>query len=339
MLRGVLVVAGSLCLLEGAYVVFALGLLPRYFEDAARRAGLELTFAALQSWYPGRVQLEAPRVVGPGGWSLASERLDLRFKLPSLVSRPLQIARAHAENVTVHWSNNHLGPAQLRLQPDGTPEAGRHGWVFVDGPQARLQLGAWAGQVDLHGHVRLQQPADAPGFRSTEGAITASASQFRSLAGALEGSREQALERTGVQVSLRWSEAGFSAKQGFALRGQLSVAGGDAGVWLDLARASSSVRWMLAELEGQGFELEAAVRMQSGGVAIEQIRLEAGLTDARGAVYWNAQRRGAFLLQRGTGSIGIALSNADVSAELMPDPGWLSRALERARERFLHESH
>lgn len=53
LVRGVLVAAGGACLLEAAYWVFAFALLPRYFEDAARRGGLELTFSALQSWYPG----------------------------------------------------------------------------------------------------------------------------------------------------------------------------------------------------------------------------------------------------------------------------------------------
>lgn len=197
-------------------------------------------------------------------------------------------------------------------------------------------MGAWSGRLDLHAHVRLA----LPGLQSEEGAVTASVSASLPPGSELERSGGQGSVRSPeVQLSLRWSDAAFSAEQAFALRGQLNVAGDDAGVWLDLANASSSVRWMLAELAGQPFELEAALRMQRDGVAVEQVRLEAGLTEARGAVYWSEQRRGAFLLQRGTGTIGIAVSPAGVSAELMPAPGWLTRQLELARERYAHESH
>lgn len=332
-LRSVLVVVAGVLLLEGAYLLFAATLLPRDIQEASRRAGLEVTFASSRSYYPGRIHFEALRVVRPGAWSVEAERLHLALDASALVWGELRAQRARAVGLKWNWNGNHVGPLEARWELGDA--AAEHGWATIDGERARLVIGAWSGQLDVEGRVQLQPQAGSEhGFLLNDAKITASATDLRRAPANLDEKTAKSGSPS-LRMSLRSPAAAYSRGQGFSLRGRLAVSGDDAGIWLDLANASSTVRWMLAELVGTPFELEAAVRMQRGGVAVEQLRLEAGMNGARGDLYCEEQEcRGAFLVRRGAGSIGISISSTGVTARLMPEPEWLSLELERSGEWF-----
>lgn len=328
------------CLLIGVVLVLAVGhliltrvVLPSYLRSLAAQAGLALSFESLASTYGGQLELGAPALRAEAGWSLRAERLEANLDVSSLLGGELLLERAHATGARVAWNGNHLGPSEVRLRFEDLPEGGRSGSASVDGPGARLQLAGRSAQFDLEGRVRLKDwSGAATGLRLGEGAVSASGV---SLGPALDGAPKAGgaaapPEAPSLRASLRWPEAAFSHERGLSMVGELSAAGADAGIWLELAAADATLRWMLSGLSGQPFELTAEVSARGDRWALRELQLETGLTRARGGLFIAAEGpRGAFLVLRGTGAIGILLKGDAIRTRMMPGVEWLPRELEQ----------
>jgi hypothetical protein len=324
-------------LLWVVYFVAVAALVPGQLRQAAKRVGLKLEVGSVRSLYPGElrirnVELELLSV----GAIVSAREVVITPSWRALFSSAPLLESARASHVALRWASGSLGPLEARVRKPAVPNRNLDDGVLeVEGAGARWQTTARAATLTLRGSVELRHDEFEPGESARlvlgDGVIDVSDIAV------VETSRGPALGaasagRLGMHAMLRVENALLDAARVFEVAGRLYVRGDDAGIWLDLAGAPESVRWMLSELEGQPFEIEASLRACPTAVAFDGVRFQSGLMVGTGALRRAAEGwSGALQLRRGSFSLGISIAPGDVQTLLSPEPFWLDA--ERARLR------
>lgn len=322
------VIASSCALLIGAaYLVFAPIVLSGYLRQAAARAGMDLTFASVSTLYPGDLRIEAPQLrMLAADVTLSARSLEARLRWHALFGDEPPIDVVRASDVELSWAGGSLGTLDLELRVSGDSSADGSGWMSLEGPRTTLTTPSRTIDFSLRTRLELQRwsvPDSGPfQVRLGDGLIEASDIASRST-----GPSDVPAEKRGhtaLRALLRVEAGRFAAPDELTLLGRVHVKGADAGVGLDWANADAGARWMLAELIGQPFELEAALQLCGAGLTLDDIRLETGLTQGTGVLRSvGDESRGALVLRRGSLSVGVRLLPGGAQALLSPEPGWL----------------
>lgn len=329
--RGALaVVAGVLaCMLaiEAIYLVFAATVLPRRVQDEFHRAGVELTFDELRSWFPTQIALEAVVLRGDESWAVRAEQVVAAMGF----DEGWRVQRVYASGVSLDGEAR-AGPFELRLDMPTATSAGHSSLV---GDDVSGSIGKWVMQMDVHVAGRIEQWSAEEEIRIGDMGVTLSGLDLSSLTSSSAASQTGGTEplsaaesRSGVarvNAHLDVQSASISAGQGASIQGAVMLTGTDAGIWLDLAGAGGALRWMLSDIIGQPFTARGQVHARDGWLSVEQVELEIGPSRAQGALRTDGDRiAAAFLVRRGSSAIGITISEAGVSVRAMADPAWLT---------------
>lgn len=318
-----------------AYFVGMAAVAPGELRDAAERAGLKLRVGSVRSLHPGELRVRDVELELPSVGALVSAReLTLDPNWPSLFTAAPVVEGAQAPQLELRWASGSLGLLDARVRtpvvPSGEPG---YGLIEIDGVGARWRTAAHAGTLTLRATLVLRHRQFEPGrpARVTLGDGVIDLSDVTLLEA--PGSMALVAEgdgRLGMHAMLQLESATLDAERGFQTAGLVYLEGADASVGLALAGARESVRWMLSELEGQAFELEASLRACPAGLALDGVRFESGLTRASGALRAAAEGwSGALHVRRGSFSLGISVVPRGIETRLSPQPFWLGSELGR----------
>lgn len=293
------VVAVAICAgaLQAGYLIFASAVLPSRLKWEVRQAGAELTFEELRSSHPARIVLMAPDVRGPAAWAFHARELDVQLAGYLPFGDRWRINRCSVEEMFIQRGTASAGPLLATVVAPFEASAGQ---IEVRGAETRVRLDGWSSVLELEMRARLDAWSEH-GARVGTGVV--------SLVSA----------RPDVRAHFHLDGASFDAPRTFSAFGRLVATGSDAGVLLDIAAAGEAARWMLSELAGQPFEIEARIDARDGSIHMRDVRLETGSMQARGALRSDAgTTRGTFVVQRGRASLAVQISNAGISAQLAP---------------------
>lgn len=308
-LRAVLLAAGCAALLHVCYLIFAWQVLPDQLVASARDSGVELELDSLRSPHPGRIVLGAPILHAAHGWSLRAERLDATSRGYLPFGAPWQLDRCSVSGLFIMQDDASIGPIHAAI---AAPLNAIPGHVEASASQARARAGEWDLTLALALRAKLEYWRDIGEFRVGQGSLSITTLEPE------------------LHAVVHLEAAAVSPGERLRASGRLTLTGDDAGLWLDMARADDTVRWLLSELEGQHFDLRATILVESGWLHAQDVRFEAGPTRARGALRSDGEALfGALLVRRGQATLGVSLSDAGVRAQLMPPPHWLSLELDR----------
>ncbi len=327
--RRVGIVSSFAVLVGAAYLIIAPRVLSSYLRREAERAGMELTFASVSTMYPGDLRIDDLELRLPSaGVTLLARSLEAWPRWRALLGNEPPIEVIRASDVELTWADGSVGQFDVQLRVSGESGEAGSGWMALEGPQATLTTRGKTIDFALQARLELQhRGSEASGplqLTLGDGVIDASDIVLTSP----QRPRAPAASRgdTGLRVILRVEAGRFVAPGGLSVLGRAHVKGPDAGAGLDWANADAGARWMLDELVGQPFELEAALHLCDAGLEIDDIRVRSGVTQGEGALrYDDGAARGAVLLRRGALNIGVTLLPDGAQALLSPEPRWLAR--------------
>ncbi|MEO8182057.1 MAG: hypothetical protein ABI895_24750 [Deltaproteobacteria bacterium] len=318
--------------LGALYTIFAATVLPNQLRRAARRAGVRLEFGGLSSIYPRELHLEAVEMSVPGaGLELHAAALDVEPRWSSLFSTHPLFAAARGSQVELRWAKQSLGPFELRVETLGGAAGDTLAWVAIDGAATELALPGATLSFALEARLRVPHWNLHDGTLYTElgdGSVVFSGIRVAPV----HGRERAAMKRTAAEprATLRLDAGAISAARGFGVSGTATSRGPDAAIWLDLAGADSTVRWMLAELAGQPFQLQASFRACNEGADFDELHFESGLTEVSGALHLVQGRvKGELVARRGSLRLGLSVQSGAVAAHLETEPYSLDAELAR----------
>ena len=138
-------------------------------------------------------------------------------------------------------------------------------------------------------------------------------------------------DRTPFEASLLVEGLSVSRAHGISLQGPLHASGPDALPVLEVFVTSPSIRGALGSLAHKSFTLDAKMDRSDGVLSLDDLTLNAaGLAMRGGYRRSEASSSGAFLVDDGTLSVGIAMKDKKESLVFGASSRWLDRALEKS---------
>lgn len=284
----------------------------------AARSGAVVRYDNAYILHPGTVHIQGLHIADPAGrWLVSARHTEIELAPASLLSGPLRVTRVASDVRALESGRFRLVESPGSIVAES---AGPTWTVNAHAPRARLHAAGAALTGEVTARLQLHVPDLGARVAELHGGTLEARDIVTDPPGPGPARLAMEADLTDLTGTLRPGER-------FRLSAHARVRGPDASPLFDLAGLppGSSARWAVSVPEGQLFTIDAHVVHTRHRLVLEDAVLRSGPLLVRGYLHERpGERRGAFLVHRGSLVLGLELTGDRADIVLGADEDWLA---------------